>query len=86
MVSFIVSKAIHFALVVFVFGGSNTIRGIVIYGLIGFAFGSVVIGSRWPVSSSWLGQHALWLGECVGLTTAFSISPVFTYLDYYGKP
>lgn len=86
VVAFIVSMVIHFAMVAFVFGGCNSSRGILIYGLIGFALVSEATGSLWPVSPSWLGQHAFWLGECVALVTAFSLMPVLTYLDYYRKP
>lgn len=51
------------------------------YTIVSVAVGVVAIGlgAIWPVSSSWLGQHAFWLGECIGLSSGMSIAPILLF-------
>jgi len=37
----------------------------------------IFLGAVYPKSPSWLGQHAFWLAECLGLTMGLGIAPVF---------
>jgi len=56
------------------------------YIIISVAVGVVAIGlgTLWPESPSWLGQHAFWLGECIGLTSGMSIAPILLFFGSGG--
>jgi len=83
---FILSLAVHFLIiagVLFWYGPGlgpsatwtkapgRTIFGLCTLGVVSLAFGVLT-----PVSASWLGQHAFWLGECIGLSSGCLIAPV----------
>mmetsp|Transcript_93839 Transcript_93839/g.236449 ORF Transcript_93839/g.236449 Transcript_93839/m.236449 type:complete len:311 (+) Transcript_93839:85-1017(+) len=40
---------------------------------------AIALGAVWPESPSWLGQHAFWLGECIGLSSGMSIAPILMF-------
>ncbi|CAK0893437.1 unnamed protein product [Prorocentrum cordatum] len=84
--TFIASLALHFVLiaVIICYSRSKTAMdsrlslAIMVITVLGSSL--MVIGTLWPTSPSWMGQHAFWLAECVGLSTGSLIGPlVFTY-------
>jgi len=85
VVTFIIALIVHFATIGYAFGGVDSNRGRCIYGLVIIGTVSVLIGFFWPTGSSWWGQHAFWLGEAIGMSSAFVIAPILTYLDAVAK-
>merc|ERR1711879_859721 len=57
---------------------SDTNTGKVIKVCCTVGLGAVCLGVIYPPNSTWLGQHAFWLGECIGLVCATAIAPILS--------
>jgi len=75
VVCFLIAQAVYFFVLAFVLGvGTKFGKLVLVVGLGGGA--STLVGMLIEPGTSWLSQHAFWLGECIGLTCVFSIMPV----------
>merc|ERR1719219_648251 len=76
VVIFNVAMVVHYIAVSLHVGFKHSLSR-VIQVMVWTAVLGIFLGAVYPVSPSWLGQHAFWLGECLGLTMGFGIAPVF---------
>lgn len=85
--TFIGSLALHFVLIagIICYAAKNVsaadtalAKAIIVISVLGSTF--MVIGTLWQTGPSWMGQHAFWLAECIGLSTGSLLGPlVFTF-------
>lgn len=83
VVLFILASVVHYITVAYTIG-TSTRRGKFISTFVAVAVAAVVLGAVWPTSPSWLGQHAFWLGECIGLSAGMSLAPILSYFQLPG--
>jgi len=72
------AAVVHYVTVAYYIGRS-TQAGKYINVSVAVAIVAIFLGTVWPESPSWLGQHAFWLGECIGLSSGMSIAPILIY-------
>jgi len=78
--AFIVAEIVHFG-AIGVSVGTRTFAGKLISAALAFGVVSILVGRAFPVGPSFLGQHAFWLGECFGISAAFTVAPVLLLFE-----
>jgi len=72
------AAVVHYLTVAY-YIGRTTKAGLYIQVSVTCAIVAMFIGIVWPIDDSWFGQHAFWLGECIGLSCGMSIAPILMY-------
>mmetsp|Transcript_140226 Transcript_140226/g.364466 ORF Transcript_140226/g.364466 Transcript_140226/m.364466 type:complete len:316 (+) Transcript_140226:48-995(+) len=75
---FNVAAVVHYLAVAYTVDRS-TRAGMYITISVAVGVAAIGLGAVWPESPSWLGQHAFWLGECIGLSSGMSIAPILLF-------
>lgn len=69
------SAVVHYLAVAYVVGWQTKVgQYLNASSFLGIA--AIALGSLYPASPSWFGQHAFWLGECAGLSAGMAIAPI----------
>mmetsp|Transcript_30297 Transcript_30297/g.87364 ORF Transcript_30297/g.87364 Transcript_30297/m.87364 type:complete len:346 (-) Transcript_30297:341-1378(-) len=78
VVLFIIALVVYFVLLAIVLGvGSKVGKFVLILTIVAVA--ALITGFSIRGGPSWFEQHAFWLGECIGLSLAFAITPVLAW-------